>query len=389
MTPEQKNRRQRIKETQNFLECQHKSLQLGNWKDKYSYLWIKKDDEKCTLAFNMSLPAQLQAMAITATQKNEEGYDVFYGVCLTDNPMPEKCRAKQHDISLQPSIWVDIDVQGGLHSGKNYPESIETAISFLPFQPSVIVNSGYGIHAYYCFSKILVIGEHNRDEAELRNKKLISIVRHNAGVYDTAVDSVQDLSRIMRIPGTFNYKLGFDNPPLCRIIQSSQNFYNIDELDNLIETSIKNIPLETECHNKNLTLPSIKHIPSTSKIIECNNLSGKIVTREELIQFIRASPFEKFFPERDRIGGWICPKCDSGSGANGTGISQYKNFQFHCWHCGKHGDIIDWVQYTKNMDFNDALKYGAKVLGLKYYSKFSEPIKIDSSNFDFKKEKIK
>lgn len=389
MTMEQENRRKRIKEAQNFLEFQYQSLHLGNWKDKYSYLWIKNDDKKCTLAFNMSLPAQLQAMAITAVQKNDEGYDVFYGVCLSDNPMPEKCRAKQHDIVLQPSIWIDIDVQGGLHSGKNYPESIETAISFLPFQPSVIVNSGYGIHAYYCFSKTLVIGEHNRAEAELRNKKLISIVRHNAGVYGTAVDSVQDLSRIMRMPGTFNYKLGFDNQPLCRVIQSRQTFYNIDELDNLIDNSIKNIPVETECHSKNLKFPSTKHIRLNPNIFDCDNIAGRIVTREELIQIIRASPFEKFFPERDRIGGWICPKCGSGSGANGTGISNYNYIQYHCWHCGKHGDIIDWIQYVYHMDFNDALKYGAKVLGLQCYSNFSEPIKIDSSNFTFRKGKIK
>ena len=252
MTMEQENRRKRINEAQNFLEFQYQSLHLGNWKDKYSYLWIKNNDKKCTLAFNMSLLAQLQAMAITA-------------------------------------------VQGGLHSGKNYPESIETAISFLPFQPSVIVNSGYGIHAYYCFSKTLVIGEHNRAEAELRNKKLISIVRHNAGVYGKAVDSVQDLSRIMRMPGTFNYKLGFNNQPLCRVLQSRQTFYNIDELDNLIENSIKNIPVETECHSKNLKLHSTKHILLKPNIFDCDNLSGRIVTHEELIQIIRASPFEKFF----------------------------------------------------------------------------------------------
>ena len=126
---------------------------------------------------------------------------------------------------------------------------------------------------------------------------------------------------------------------------------------------MKNIPVETECHSKNLKLPSTRHIPATPKIFDCNNLSGRIVTREELIQCIKASPFEKFFPEHDRIGGWICPKCGSGNGANGTGIFRYNNIQYHCWHCGKHGDIIDLIQYVYNMDFNDALKYGAKVLG--------------------------
>ena len=126
--------------------------------------------------------------------------------------------------------------------------------------------------------------------------------------------------------GSLDYQTFQESPASI----SGGSVQNIDELDNLIETSIKNIPVEPECHNKNLNLPSTKHILSTPKIFDCDNPSGRTVTREELIQFIRASSFEKFFPERDRIGGWICPKCGSGRGVNGTGISQYKNNQYHC-----------------------------------------------------------
>ena len=198
----------------------------------------------------MTLPAQILAMAITAIQKSEEGYDVFYSVCLTDLPMPEHIRSKKNDVSLQTSIWVDIDMIGGVHVGESYPTTIETAMSFLPFKPSIIVNSGYGLHAYYLFSKALLINDYNRDAVEVRNKKLISIVRHNAGTYEKAVDSVQDLSRIMRMPGTFNYKSNSITPSLCRVIEINDVVYRVDELDDLIEDSFHSIPQESrECTN--------------------------------------------------------------------------------------------------------------------------------------------
>ena len=381
------SRIERISASEAFLRTLYKSLHLGNFKRKYGYLWIKKGDEKLTLTFDMTLPAQILAMAITAIQKNEEGYDIFYGVCLTDMPIPEHIRSKKNDISLQTGIWVDIDIIGGVHLGDNYPTTVETAISFLPFKPSMIVNSGYGIHAYYLFSKALVIGDYNRNEAETRNKKLISIARHNARIYGKAVDSVQDLSRIMRMPGTFNYKSDSAIPPLCRVIKLENVVYRVNELDDLIKNSFSSIPQEV----KECIAPSNLEQQQTSLIpkVENNlNLTATEVTRTKLIQILKAIPFEKFFPERDKVGGWICPKCGSGSGINGTGITRHQNNNYRCWNCGKYGDLIDWIKYIYNINFNDALKYGAKVLNLKYRNNFSTPIKIDSSQFKFRKDLI-
>lgn len=327
-------------------------------------------------------------MAITAVQKSEEGYDVFYSTCLTDIPIPEHIRSKKNDISLQTSIWVDIDVVGGVHIGEIYPTSIESAISFLPFKPSIIVNSGYGIHAYYLLSKALIIGDYNRDEAETRNKKLISIVRHNAGIYRKAVDSVQDLSRILRMPGTFNYKSDSTVPPLCRVVKLNKVVYRVDELDDLIEASFNSIPQEAKEYVTSSNSEQQQNTPLIPKVEINLNLTATEVTRTKLIQILKATPFEKFFPKRDRVGGWICPKCGSGSGVNGTGITRHQNNNYRCWKCGKYGDLIDWIQYTYNIDFNDALNYGASVLGLKCYDDFSTPIRIDSSKFKLRKDLI-
>lgn len=382
------NRIERISLSETFLRAHYKSVHLGNFTNKYGYLWIKKGGEKFTLAFDISLPAQILAMAITAVQKSEEGYDVFYSTCLTDIPIPEHIRSKKNDISLQTSIWVDIDVVGGVHIGEIYPTSIESAISFLPFKPSIIVNSGYGIHAYYLLSKALVISDDKRNEAETRNKKLISIVRHNAGAYWKAVDSVHDLTRILRMPGTFNYKSDSSAPPLCRIIELNNEVYRVDELDDLIETTLNGIPQESREYVSLSSPQQEKTIPPKPIVEATPDFAIKEISRAKLIQILKATPFEKFFPKRDKVDGWICPKCGSGSGVNGTGITQHQTNKYRCWNCGKYGDLIDWIQYTYDINFNDALKYGANVLNLKYCDSFSTPVKIDSSQFKFRKDLI-
>ena len=237
------NRADRIAESQLFLEKLYKNpLHFGNYLlHEYSCLWLEKDGEKITMSFDVTQSAQRQAMAITAVQKSDEGYNVFYGVSLTNKPFPENRRAGFKDINLQLGIWIDIDVFGGTHIGEKYPPSRESAISFLPLKPTIIVNSGYGIHAYYLFSQALVIGEHNRKEATERNRKFIEIVRENSKNYKESVDSVQDLSRILRMPGTFNYKIEDDKPPVCWIIQDNDVKYNLTELDEFIDSNYKPI----------------------------------------------------------------------------------------------------------------------------------------------------
>lgn len=384
------SRGERIAESQLFLEKFYKNaLYFGNYLiHKYSCLWLEKDGEKITMSFDVTQSAQRQAMAITAVQKSDEGYNVFFGVSLTDKPFPENRRAGVKDINLQLGIWIDIDVQGGTHIGEKYPQSREVAMAFLPLKPSIVINSGYGIHAYYLFSKALVIGEYNRDEATERNRKFIEIVRNNAGVYKEAVDSVQDLSRILRLPGTFNYKIEDDKPPICWVIQDNAVKYNLAELDEFIDANYKPTPQTEQKINISAHEVGNKNfIPQNLLTEQQPRKNLKEVTRKDLIQIIKTAPFEIFFPERDRHEGWVCPKCGSGRGVHGTGVSKTpRGYKYTCWNCNKTGDVIDWLKYGYNFDFNEALEYGAKILGLKLQS---NKVDIDSSTFDIMKGRNK
>ena len=389
------DRGQRIYEAQVFIEYIYdKSLRYGNFtKNKYSYLWIKRGDEKITFSFDMTSSSARQTMAITAIQKSDEGYDVFFGVCLTDNPVPENKRSHSKDITLQIGIWTDIDIQGGTHIGDKYPPSFAVAKSYLPFTPSIIVNSGYGLHAYYLFSRALVIGDFNRNEAINRNMNFLSIIRNNAGVHSEAVDAVQDLSRVLRVPGTYNYKQGIEFPSLCTISELNNIKYNIDELDETIVSLKKPIP--HDWNKNNFSINSAKGHTSYAgkyrKVIQkydipSINSKTEEVTKDNLISIIKRAPFETFFPERDKAGGWVCPLCGSGSGANGTGITHtsYGN-HYKCWKCGKYGDIIDWIIAVLNVNFDEALRYGAKILNLRVKGNFGKSINFNNFNFKFGK----
>ncbi|MBR0030828.1 MAG: DUF927 domain-containing protein, partial [Treponema sp.] len=97
-----------------------------------------------------------------------------------------------------------------------------------------IINSGYGLHAYYIWAEPLAITDQNREEIKRRNNLLIEVVRQKAN--GKKIDGVGDLPRILRTPGTFNYKLGKENAPLCHIVEQNDIRFSPAEIDEKLNT---------------------------------------------------------------------------------------------------------------------------------------------------------
>ena len=260
------------------------TLLYANTPEKhFAYLWIKRGDEKLTICFEISDSTAIQSMAETAIEKSNAGFDVFCSICTTDKKIDNSHRAKSTDISCQTAIWTDIDIQGGEHEGEKYPPDFDTAKIFLPFEPSMLVNSGYGSHGYYLLNKPLIITDNNRKIATQTNKNLLDLIRQNAQEYAKAVDSVQDLARILRVPGTFNYKLK-ESPQLVILTLTQDIRYNWADLKTRT-TPITSTSSESSCQ-------------TVGEHIETPNLTDK-----EIIEKIRQSKqgglFSKLFDDGD------------------------------------------------------------------------------------------
>ena len=220
------NRQSRIAEAEKCF-----NLTFGAVKErKFGYLWTKQD--KTTYPFMVSNIDERKAMAIRAIELSDVGFDVYFGVNLMDNPPTKNARVKAEHVTLQTATIADIDILGGEHTDPNkYPANLEVAEGFLPFPVSLKVDSGYGLHPYCIYSEPIVITAENRSDATKRNKKFIDVVRSRAGKYAKAVDSVHDLPRVLRVPGTYNYKCGRENAPLCHIVEVNDLRFSPNELD--------------------------------------------------------------------------------------------------------------------------------------------------------------
>lgn len=224
------NTENRIAEAKKFFDLLFGAVN----QQKFGYLWTKQDNTSKTYPFDVSSDEARAQMARKAIELNDAGTDVYFGVNLGDNPPDTYKRFTAAQVTMQTATVTDIDIEGGKHIStpqKVYPPNFDTAKSFLPFDASLLVNSGYGLHGYLIYSEPIRITDDNRADAESRDRKFIEAVRANAGLYSKTVDGVGDLARVLRVPGTFNYKCGRDNAPLCRLVEVNDTRFTLNDMD--------------------------------------------------------------------------------------------------------------------------------------------------------------
>ena len=208
-------RQSRIEEAEKIF-----NLMFGRIPAEYfSYLMTFTNGYGVTYSFAVADQNQRVQMACKAIELSELGNDVWHAVNLVHVAPKGGKRGDETAISYQTAVVVDIDIQSDAHKSENLAQSFDEAKSFLPFTPSIIINSGYGLHAYYIWSEPLAVTNANREEIKRRNNLLIEVIRQRAS--GKKIDGVGDLPRILRTPGTFNYKLGKENAPLCHIVDDS------------------------------------------------------------------------------------------------------------------------------------------------------------------------
>ena len=133
-------------------------------------------------------------------------------------------------------LWADIDINpGDRKTKKNLPASFDEAhqlLSSSTFKPSLIVNSGRGLHAYWLFHDYWTFNcpEDRFDAALLVRLWHIHVITKFMQGRD--VDNVSELARIMRLPGSINQK----SKTQAHIFSQSAERYHYSELFNMFKS---------------------------------------------------------------------------------------------------------------------------------------------------------
>jgi len=114
------------------------------------------------------------------------------GVVSDSKKYARNTRPTISDILYIPAVWVDLDPKG------ISKEELRGWLDGLAFTPSMLVDTGNGYHAYWLLDKPLY--------AAAAGPLVHGFQNWIQGQAHWHIDSTFDLARVMRIPGTWNYK---------------------------------------------------------------------------------------------------------------------------------------------------------------------------------------
>ncbi len=150
------------------------------------------------------------------------------------NPSNVSGRAKAEDITRLSAVWIDIDYKDtGIQSEGNAHQLVELIENLIGVPPTAVVHSGHGLQPYWAIDPE---EEYTQEQASGVLSRWGSFVRWVAASQGGQLDSVFDLPRIFRAPGSVNYK-DLANPIHVRVdFPDNWRPLSLNELDDLLIT---------------------------------------------------------------------------------------------------------------------------------------------------------
>jgi hypothetical protein len=212
--------------------------------DHHILIWTlnRAADEKRNNFFNT-----VEAAASFATKKKTDGTDVYF--CVSTLPKLAKGRGKLTDVLGIGSLHLDVDIQNqSAHKKQNLPATIDEAIAFvdgIDLKPSILVNSGYGLHAYWLLQDFITFDDQNKQPTADLLESWQRMYKYRAGLQGYDVDATQDVTRVLRVPGTLNWKIPA-SPVTADLIRFDPDLrYTPEQLEGYLEELRAQVPAVT------------------------------------------------------------------------------------------------------------------------------------------------
>jgi len=186
--------------------------------------------------------SSLSALVLAAKEASEQD-DVYVPISTQLKAFQNSSRGSTDSVSAVFGFFCDIDLASEKKSNKNYPRTMDEALGILakfPHPPSALINSGNGLHAHWLFERPFEVSSlDERQEIVRLSKAFQSQVRQHFAVHEREIDSVGDIMRNFRIPGTLNHSTS--PPKLVSILE-----YHPDRRYSLAKIAINLPPKQNE-----------------------------------------------------------------------------------------------------------------------------------------------
>jgi len=221
-------------ETMEFLD----QLWGGKPDDLYLLIWTLADRKSAWFRF-----AEDAAQYVAGLSG-----DVYVGVGLSEKDYGPHLRCPANDIAGIAGLWADIDYEDGdahksITNKLPYPpdeESAHKVIEAVSMRPTIVIHSGHGLQAWWLLKEPLIFdNDVERKAAAMMARLWQKNIQKRASLMGWSVDSVPDLARLLRVPGTLNCKT---EPVPVRMIQSDGPWYlEISDLEIVLPETMEDV----------------------------------------------------------------------------------------------------------------------------------------------------
>ena len=160
----------------------------------------------------VSLRQWLSCDEIMPWAEQHRDCDLYFGVATRN-----RGKGGKTDLCEIPALWCDIDFK------KTDQSQIKAALSRFPFRPTFAIESGGGYHLYWKLREPATYDE--VPEVEIRLRKIAFALDGDM--------ACTDASRILRIPGSLNYK--YTPPRRVSIAKENSWEFNLADFDDLAD----------------------------------------------------------------------------------------------------------------------------------------------------------
>lgn len=165
-----------------------------------------------------------------AAQELAPEHDVYHGLATMRPGLEDGRRGGQADAVSIRVLHVDVDVQGPGHARADLPPTLAAGYELAeacPMWPSAVVESGGGLQMYWLLDRRLTVAEVLPVLARWRD-----YWRGAASERGWHIDSTWDIARVLRVPGTLNWKTGTARP-VELAVWCPERVYTVSDVDAL------------------------------------------------------------------------------------------------------------------------------------------------------------
>src|SRR4051794_11613234 len=116
------------------------------------------------------IPTKSLDTASQVVVRPAQSQDVYFGVGFQPRDLGPNRRGEGKDVIAIPGLWADIDVWGTVHKATDLPPTKAEGLVLIrqfPLQPTLVVDSGHGLQAWWLFKEPWIFGdEDERQKAQ-------------------------------------------------------------------------------------------------------------------------------------------------------------------------------------------------------------------------------